>query len=129
MCLRMAAVVAVCSFADACIQNGQCSLCAVLQRDGKGLLLGSGEAGQYPVRQVEIRVRLCTHADFYPGEVLTAQFLNDGFDAVVPSGGAAGTNPQPPRLQGDVVEKDDDPLGRNLKIGTELESDLPDRFI
>lgn len=116
MCLRMAAVVAVCSFADACIQNGQCSLCTVFQRDGKGLLFGSREAGQHPVGQVKIRVRLCAYADFYPGEVLTAQFLNDRLDAVVPSGGAAGTNPQPPGLQGDVVKKDDDPLGRDLKI-------------
>ena len=64
---------------------------------------------------------LCSHTDLYPGKVLTAQFLNNGLDAVVATGGAVPTDPKSAGGKGNIIKHDDDPLGRNVIIGRHLQ--------
>jgi len=66
-----------------------------------------------------------THADFHPGELLGTHFLNDGLDAVVTAGRAVGPDPEPSRLQGNVVKQNDDSLRGNVKISGKLQHAAP----
>ena len=77
--------------------NAQSRICCPVQSRLQGLFLGGGEGGQYPVCQVKIRVRLCANPYLYPGEVLTSQLGDDGFDSVVPPGRAVAPNPKTAR--------------------------------
>ena len=65
---------------------------------------------------------LGAHTQLHPGELLTAQLGNDAFDAVVAPGRAVGPDPESAGLQGNVVKQDDDPLGRHLEKGAELQN-------
>ena len=60
-------------------------------------------------------VGLCAYTDLDPGELLGANFLDNGLDAVVTAGAAVGTDPQPAGFQRDIVKEDDDPGGGMLK--------------
>ena len=92
----MASVKFVGRFADTLGHQGQRRLGSVFQRDGQGLFLAGGKRGEHPGCQVEIRVGLGAYADLDPGELLTSQLGNDGFDTVVASGRAVAPDPQPP---------------------------------
>ncbi len=74
------------------------------------------------IRKVLLGVCLAAHADFYPGKILTAKLCDYGFDTVVPTGRAVRTNAQPSRRQGNIIKQNDDPLGRYMKIGTQLQN-------
>ena len=63
-----------------------------------------------------------SHADLHPGEVLASQLLDDGLDAVVTTGGAVLAQTQAARLQGDVIEKHDDPGRGDLEEGGQLQN-------
>jgi len=73
------------------------------------------------IRQVLRRVGFAAYADFYAGEILTAQFSNNGFNTVVPACGTFTTNAKTTGFQRYVIKQNDDPLRRDLKIGTELQ--------
>ena len=73
------------------------------------------------VGQILVGMGLAAHTDLHPGEGLGTHLRDDGLDAVVSAGGAVGTDPQPSGNQGDVVEQDDDPLGRNIEISGQLQ--------
>lgn len=72
------------------------------------------------VRQVLVGVCLSAHTDLHPGKVLTAQLGDDGLDAVVTACAAFGADAEPSGGQGNIIEQDDDPLGRNAEIGAQL---------
>ena len=71
--------------------------------------------------QILLRMGFGTHADLYPGEVLTSYFGNDGLNAVMAAGRAVATNAQPAGLQGNVVKQNDDPLGWYMEVGGKLQ--------
>ena len=73
------------------------------------------------VCQILIGMGFAADADLHPGEILGADLGDDGLDAVVPAGGAVAANPQPARRQGDIVKKNDDPLGRDIEIRRKLQ--------
>ena len=100
-------------FRNAAFHDGEGGFPCIFQGEGQCLLFIGGEGGQNPSRQVKLWGGLGAYSDFYPGEGLTAQLLNNGFNAVVPAGGTFRPNAKSPRSQGNIVKQDDDPLGRN----------------
>ena len=103
--LGMASVVPVGGFRDAVINDAQGCFCGIVQGNSQGFFFQCGESGQHPVRQFKLRMRLGAHTDFYPGKFLGPYFLDDGLDAVVTAGRAVGPDPEPSRLQGNVVNR------------------------
>ena len=83
-------VKAVHGLPDAIFDDGGGRLDSPLQDGGELLLLLGREARQHPVRQVVIRVGLLPHADTDAGEVLRAQFGDQGLGAVVAAEFMAG---------------------------------------
>ena len=117
----MASIETVGSFGYTLINDTQGCLGSVFQRDGQSLFFQGCEAGQYPVRQLEIGMGLGTHADFYPGEFLGANFLDNGLDTVVTAGTAVGTDTETSRFQRDVIKHNDDPLRRDIEVSGKLQ--------
>ncbi len=66
-------------------------------------------------------MRFCAHTDLDPGKVLTTQFLDNGLNAVVTAGGTIGPDAKSSGLQGNIIEQNDDPLGRDIIICTQLQ--------
>ena len=120
--LGMGTVKAVRRFRHAVVNDRKGCVGGIFQRHTQRLLILCGEGGQHPVRQIILRRGLGSHTDLHPGKVLAAQFLNDGLDAVVPAGRAVGPDPQPPRLQRDVVKHHNDVLGRDLEERGQLQN-------
>ena len=120
----MRTIKAVGRFRYPLVDDSKCRLTGVFQGHGHSLFVQRRKGTQHPIRQVVIRVGLGANADFHPGEVLAAQLLDDGFDAVVASGRTLCPNPQPSGSQGDIVKQDDDPLGRNFEEGGQLHHGL-----
>ena len=102
------------------IDDGKSRFTGPLQRILQSLFFQRGEGAQHPIGQVEFGIGLGANADLDPGEALGANFLDDGLDAVVTTGGAVGTNTQTSRCQGNVIEHDDNPGRRDVEVSTEL---------
>ncbi len=73
------------------------------------------------IRQILLGVGFAADTDLDSGEILTSHFGNDGFDAVVPAGRAIGADPQTARHQRYIVKQNDDPLGRDMEVSTQLQ--------
>ncbi len=119
--LGVASVKAVGGLRYAAVDDRQGGVGGVFQGHGHGLFLQRGEAPQHPVRQIVVRTGLGPHADFDPGEVLTPQLGDDGLNAVVASGGALRADADAAGVQRNVVEHHQNPLGRDVKIGGQLQ--------
>ena len=117
----MGSVKAVGRFGNTVVNDGQGCIGSVFQRNRQSLFFHGREGGKHPIRQVVIGIGLCAHTDLDPGELLAAHFLNDGFDSVVSAGRAVCTDTQPTRRQGNIVKHNDDPLGRDVEVGTQLQ--------
>ena len=117
----MAAVELVGRLGDAPVDDDEGGPGRILQCKGQILFLLGAEGGEHPGGKVKFRIRLRTHTDLYPGEFLASQLGNDGFDPIVPPGGAVAPDPQPPRRQGDVVKHHQNPLRRDAVVGAQLQ--------
>ena len=104
------------------VNDGEGCLGGILQRNCQGLLFQRGEGGQHPVRQFKVGMGLGTYTDLHPGELLGADFLDDGLDAVMTAGRAVGPYTEPSGFQRNVIKQDNNPLGRDVEISGKLES-------
>ena len=78
----MGTVETVGCFRHTLVDNRQGGIGAVFQCHCQILFFGRGKGRQHVVGQILLRMGLGTHTDFYTGEGLGTQFLDDGLDAV-----------------------------------------------
>ena len=119
--LRFAAIVAVGRFRYAVVNDSQSCIACPFQSGNEGLFFTGGEGGKHPVCQIKIGIRLCADTDLYTGECLTADFTDNGLYAVVTAGRTVSPDTKPSRFQRNIIKHDDDPLGRDIEIGAELQ--------
>ena len=116
----MAAVEPIGGFRNTLFDDGESGIGGIFQCHRQGLFLLGGKAGEDPVCQICVGIRLSAYTDLHPGEGLGAQLLNDGLDAVVTAGRTIRADPETAGFQRNIVKKDDDPLGRDIEVGAQL---------
>jgi len=119
-CLLLA-VVTVCGFVNAVVDDAQGCLSGPYQRILQSFFVVGGEGAEHPVGQLHLGMGLGAHTDLHPGEFLGTHLGDDGLDAVVAAGGAFRPDPEPSGDQGDVIVHDDDPGRGDVKVGGQLQ--------